>query len=550
MKKHFVAFLFVFLSFSLPLVAQEMDAFWTLVFAGDNITTPVFANGNIYTAGKDRAINCITNKGTFLWRRNTEGYPTPLISTSSDAIVYLITRGGNIEAYSSQGIPIWTYKCGKMPLFPVYIANEGYLIVTFENKLLTLTRQGKIKWELDLPSKPIKEPIEIAQKNLILLLEDGSFLRISMFGKILEQLVLKKNITVVSFAPQGYCISCNDNTISYYKVGETSTLIWQKAESVPCVGITFKDGFFLCVYSDGRIESKKASDGDAVWQQKLDSHITGNVKCSFLGSEFNIRDKGFAAVLLQKGKIKWQKTLQEKEFLPIITDNGLLIGIKREILNAYRMETKLLSKNKKIEEKSVYTNEKDREEAKKDLILNRTTVLYLLGFSTFDFFKDVEKDIKSGAVGQKEDYYAIMLSGIVRNDAKHAYFSHEFSSFERRQAAALLGQMGLYEYREVLLSQININIDEELALGILSGLASLAYDPDGKTIESIKFILNRFSHTNIDVLKAVADAFFTLAKFGDEQTAKRAIESSFSIMNGPYPAVIKEYVRQKLKNII
>lgn len=555
-KKLFVLAILLnsFLS-SFLLFSQELEAFWTLVFAGDNITTPVYSNGNIYTAGADKALNCITSKGSFLWRRNTGSYPTPLISTSSDGVVYLITRGNNIEAYSSQGLPIWTYKCNKMPLFPVYVSNEGYLILTFEDKLISLTRQGKLKWELTLPSKPIKEPVEIAQKNVILVLQDGSFLRLSMFGQLIEQFSLKKRIETISFAPQGFIVSCDDSSISYYKLGEPSTLVWQTNEASVCRSVTYRDKSFFCVYANGDAILKRAIDGTEVWKCHLETSISELVQCNYVAGEFNVRDKGFAAIVLQKGKVKWQKSLVEKQFLPIITDNGLLIGIRSEILNAYRMETKLIRKNdvdsKRGEPKTFASSDdaKKREEANKDLVIHKATILYLLGFSTFDFFKDVEEDIKMGAVGEKEDYYAIMLTGIIQNDARNSYFPHEFSSFERGRAATLLGQMGLYEYRDVLLEQITVHIDGELAVGILRGLAALAYDPDGKTINGITSILNHTSPDNIEVVKAVADAFLSLAKFGDKITAKKAVESMFSIMNGAYPAVIKSYVRQRLKNI-
>ena len=178
-------FILLFLFFASFVFAQEMEAFWTLVFAGKNITTPVFSNGRIYSAGSDKALNCITTKGTFLWRRNTKNYPTSFISTSNDGVVYLVTEENNIEAYSSQGMPIWNYKCEEKLLFPVYVSNDGYLLITFKKKLLCLTRQGKLKWVLDLPETPLNGPYEVDQKNVILILQDASFLRLSMFGKIL-----------------------------------------------------------------------------------------------------------------------------------------------------------------------------------------------------------------------------------------------------------------------------------------------------------------------------------------------------------------------------
>ena len=93
-------------------------------------------------------------------------------------------------------------------------------------------------------------------------------------------------------------------------------------------------------------------------------------------------------------------------------------------------------------------------------------------------------------------------------------------------------------------------MDQDLSLGILQGLSYISYDPDERTIEGINFILNRFSPTNLEIVQGVVDAFLALIKFGDERVAKKAIESVFTIMNGSYPAVIREYVRQKVKDMI
>lgn len=543
-------FILLFLFFASFIFAQEMEAFWTLVFAGKNITTPVFSNGRIYSAGSDKALNCITTKGTFLWRRNTKNYPTSFISTSNDGVVYLVTEENNIEAYSSQGMPIWNYKCEEPLLFPVYVSNDGYLLITFKKKLLCLTRQGKLKWVLDLPETPLKGPYEVDQKNVILILQDASFLRLSMFGKILEQLSLKKNINLIHQAPKGFVISCDDASISHYQIASPSKLLWQTNEKSLCRAFCYKNGKLLCVFSNGDVALKNLNDSTTTeWQINLGQNFGIETKCSSNGNEFNIVDKGFGATLTDKGKLKWKRSIPENEFLPIITENGLLIGIKREILNAYRVEAKLLRQNEKRIDPAKFYMSDETIKNEKEIFADRISVLYLLGFSTFDFFTNIQDDIDNGDIGGREGFYAQMLKGIIQNDARSTYFPHEFSSFERGMAASLLGQLGLYQYRDVLLSQINMSIDAELALGILKGLSALAYDPDGRTIEGINFILNRFSASNNDVVKGVADAFFALAKFGDEVTAKKAIMNIFAIMNTEYPAVIREYVREKIKDV-
>ncbi len=49
---------------------------------------------------------------------------------------------------------------------------------------------------------------------------------------------------------------------------------------------------------------------------------------------------------------------------------------------------------------------------------------------------------------------------------------------------------------------------------------------------------------------AACDCLLQMIKFGDEETAKRAISSLFYVVNGPYSDIIRNYARQKVKNIV
>ena len=155
MKKLFFSIFFCFFVFSFKASAQTLGAHWTLVFAGKNITVPVFWNGNIYTAGDDKALNCITSQGTFLWRRNTSEFPSEFLSVSQAGIVFMVTAKGNIEAFSSQGMPLWTYPLKKKPIFSVHTARDGRIFIIQDNNIICLTSGGKLKWELPLVSAPV-----------------------------------------------------------------------------------------------------------------------------------------------------------------------------------------------------------------------------------------------------------------------------------------------------------------------------------------------------------------------------------------------------------
>ena len=72
--------------------------------------------------------------------------------------------------------------------------------------------------------------------------------------------------------------------------------------------------------------------------------------------------------------------------------------------------------------------------------------------------------------------------------------------------------------------------------------------------ENLNYIYagNLHHQINKNIVENDLLAWLTSSKGGDwnEITAKKAVESVFSIMNGAYPAVIKGYVRQKVKNLV
>ena len=545
MKKRIFFIFLIFFIFSFHLPAQSLEAYWTLVFAGKNITMPVFWNGNIYTAGDDRALNCITSQGTFLWRRNTSEFPSEFLSVSQAGIVFMVTAKGNIEAFSSQGMPLWTYPLKKKPIFPIHTARDGRLFIIQDDNIICLTSSGKLKWSLPLVSPPISQPAETGSKDIVLILKSGDFLRISIFGSIVEQYRLKKTVLAIGEAPNGYILACTDGSISYYKIGGGSEAVWQGFESEICKNIFYKNGKALYMFENGRIACKDLNSNELIWEEKTSGSFKDGVKCYAIGNEFNITSKGFGCLITDKGRIKWEKKIPETLFFPIITENGLLVGITNEILNAYRVETKLLRKGtKRSATDKFYSIVQDDDKGKDDLP-------FFIEYSTIDELLEViKKDIEDGTVGEKEPRYAFQLKTILENKRKAAYFSQDFNPLDRARAAELLGRLGSYEYLDILLDEIYRIDDPDVLAGILRGVEQLAYDPDDRTMEGIRYIMNKAKYNDIGLMTAACDCLTALMRFGEQETTQAAISSLFYIVKGPYSNIIQNYARQKLKNIV
>lgn len=537
----------LFLSAAISLYSQTLDAFWTLVFAGKNITTPVFWKGNIYTAGEDRALNCITSRGKFLWRRNTAEYASNLLSVSNSGILYMITAKGNLEVFSSQGMPLWSYTLKKKPIFPVHTAKDGRIFIIQSDNIICLTPTGKLKWALPLSSAPISAPAETGSRDIVLILTSGDFIRISIFGSIVEQRRLKKGISAIGEAPDGYILAFSDGNILYFKTGGGSEPVWQMKEAGICKGIFYKGGRVLYLFESGRLLFKTLHSNEPLWEQKTGGNFAGGVKCYALGNEFNITAKGYGCLITDSGKIKWEKSIPENRFFPIITENGLLIGITEEVLNAYRVETKLIRDNeKRTAPKTFYSiidgNTGPDSKGDYPFFIEYATVSELLNV--------IKKDIDNGTVGEKEPQYAFQLKTIFQNSKRASYFSQDFNSFDRAFAAELLGRLGSYEYRDILISEIKKGIAADIGAGIARGLSHLAYDPDGKTMDGIEFLMHKAAYNDTELMTAVCDCLFQMIKFGDEATAKRAVSSLFYVTDGPYSYIIRNYARQKVKNIV
>lgn len=540
------AFLFsalLFFSSLTPICAQTLDAYWTLVFAGKNITQPVFNNGLIYTAGADKAINCITTNGKFLWRRNIKELPGKFISVSESGIAALVTEKGYVKFYSSQGLPLWTMKGTEKPVQPVYNTRDGRIFIVFSSKIICFTHTGTQKWSMPLPSPPKSEIAAAGAGSFIILLQDKTFLRFSLFGTVLEQGSLKKEISCAAYIPNGYILASEDGTIYRYIINKGAKPVSQTKEGGICRAAVYKNGKILYIFDSGKIMLKKMESEKAEWEINAGSAFGKEVFCTMLSNEFNIVSKGFACVVTDEGRIKWSRKVLEKDFLPVITENGLLVGVSKEILNAYRMETKFLRAAKRKTPRHSYSIARDNG-------FDSSLLLFTESANLKKFLDKIKTDIESGNMGSKEPFYAEMLSDILQNKNKHTYFPQEFSPFERGTAAELLGKMGSFEYRDILLSEVNSNIDSQIAGGVLRGFEALAYDPEGKTLEAINLIIRYTGGNDDSVMKAACDALAALALYGSAETAEKAVKSIFSAAAGPYSGYIKNYARQKLKNIV
>lgn len=525
----------------LNLVCFANEAYWTNVLAGSITANPISWNKHMYLIGEDKALNCLDIDGSFIWRQSTDGVGT-FISNSASGLIFISTDSGKLQAFSSQGVRLWTFDLNEKPLFAPYSSLDGRLFVLTSKNLFCFNQHGVLKWKRKLNASPIFNITETGKGEILLVLKNGDFLRYSIFGHLNEEKRLIKKVSALSKAPEGYLMACSDGSLFYYKSIAGSQSVWQVKTSSPCVALAYASSHYLAVCADGSVYFSTLKDNEKLWSSPVQANFAiGELSIRFIKNEIQLCGNGFAASILSNGDIRWQRSIPENAHRSIICENGMLVGVNSKIVKAYRMEVKFL-----------------REEAHAeilddsyDIIGNTRTEIPPIFDSagSSKFFNEIYQKLDDVSFSEDEAFYAARLIGILENKWSLKY-GQTFSDSERAEAARLLGLFGSYEYREFLIKQGYKTNKRTITLGIIKGLGNIAYDPDGKTLQYIEYVILQSRYGDAELMKAICDCLAELAKYGDNTIISKSISMLFSVINGKFTNNIKSYARQKIKNIV
>lgn len=532
--------IYFFLLFNLKVFATD-NPFWTNVLAGKVTANAVSWNRHIYFVGDDKALNCLDMEGSFVWRQTTDGI-AEFLSVSASGLVFVSTSNNKLQAFSSQGIPLWTFTLDEKPLFSPYNNLDGRLFILTSKNIFCFTQNGTLKWKRKLNSPPVLNITETGNGEILIVLKNGDFLRYSIFGQLNEEKKLIKKVSTLSKAPSGYLMACTDGSLFYYKTISGSQSIWQVKTSSPAAALAYASGKYLTVCADGSIWFSNITNNEKVWYTQVEKTFAyGEPEIRFLKNEIQISANGFGASILSNGVIRWQKKIPETTNRSTICENGMLVGVSGKIVKAYRMEVKFLQEQKHAEIL----------DDSYDIIKNNPNEIPPLFDSAGSkkFFDEINSNIKDGSFSEKEATYATVLIGILSNKWNLKY-GYEFSDYERAEAARLLGLFGSYEYRLYLIDAGYKTHNRNITIGILKGLASIAYDPDGKTLDYINYVVMKTRYADLELMIAVCDCLEQLAKYGDNTIIKKSLSVLFFIINGKFTNNIKYYARQKIENIV
>lgn len=541
------------------LFAQSEQSQWSAVFAGETLCDPVLYGDYFFSLTADHALNCIDYRGSFVWRRNITKTSEPFLSVSGSGILIVADSSGLVQAVSSQGIYLWSYRLSQPPVYAPYAAQDGSICIAGKTALICLSIRGKLKWQLPLAA-PLTHPVcETGTGLFLLVTAKKELLTVTRTGEECSSTALKKEIKALSAAPAGYLMSAGDGTLTYYRSAALNTsrgagkrfefeTVWESAERPPLLMKAMEDDL-LCVYADGTVSMRNLPSNTMRWTVKTGSSLSAPVNCLKVGSEYYLSCSGFAVIITDSGAVKHKKKLASSPFVPLITPNGVVVAIDDWILNSWQLndpvqKQQIFPVSAPVSQQTLSKNT-EAPAQKQD-----GTPFFIPNNNTEALLDSIEKDFLQGIAGVKEAEYARVLQTILTNSQRSAYYPYTFNVYEQSRAAELLGQFESLEYRPVLLAEARKNSNPALAASIIRALGGIAADPDRQSIAGIQHILQRCGTLQTEPAYAACDAFTEIAKYGDKQTASAALRALFALASNSFPEHVRRYARQKIKSIV
>ncbi|MDR1389258.1 MAG: HEAT repeat domain-containing protein [Treponema sp.] len=161
-----------------------------------------------------------------------------------------------------------------------------------------------------------------------------------------------------------------------------------------------------------------------------------------------------------------------------------------------------------------------------------------------DYIGDaIQSGNTSDEIRQSLEYLG--LEGVLNRTNENGRIINNFPDV-RWRAAEYLGELGTPEARDSLIKMVYYDTEPAVLTSAVEALAKIGYDPDGRAVETITWIVRKFDNTNPDNRLAwrAIDAF---VKF--ETKSYDAIQMLIRISEGPYVRPVQDKAKEALKEI-
>jgi outer membrane protein assembly factor BamB len=535
------------------------QAIWKQPLGGAVIGTPSTQVESVVVVCDGGNLKAYTRQGVPLWEYFAQGRLTPYLTRSREGTSYICRTNGHFIAINRVGRELWRVNLGAPLTGQVLIGWDGRLFIPTEKKIFCYAAAGSLLWYQALEHSIALNLREDTQGGFITVLDNGELLQISPFGEIRpQQLVAIPAVVVPITTPEnGYGL------LILYKNGDTELRGGSYPPPPPLpaspLAAAGRNGRVAMVLADGRVLLLSVAEGGILWTKE--SNVTpekssGN-PVEETGMCYDERgiymlSKFGAAGFTEDGQRLWFIRLLGAASPSAFSDEGLLYsGGKDWILYAYGIENRVRFREEKLYGPAPEGNYGlgNPLPPRRSDYYNRFNETGLQTQLTF-----IDKRIRAGRVGADEPYfttYLMEVAGSVRNSLQVSSVRPPVHFQHRIEAVRLLSSLGSRELLPFLADLFTHDPEPLVKVAAAHAIGRIGVDPEGVALEAFANALFPPGALVKDVqaLIAVATAVGSLCRFSGPPLSDTGVKLLIALGGSEKPLPVRNRARQEILSL-
>ena len=184
---------FIFILSGVNIGAQEDDTLlWRAALGGSVIGHPIAEVNSVVVITDGGNLRSYSSEGRLLWDYFARGRLSPFLSRTREGTSYISRTNGILIAVNRSGRELWQINMGSPLIHPVLIGWDGRLFIFTQDRISCITAAGFPLWTRNLEKNIILEPFLDVTGGIILVMEDGEIRRFSPYGSYVSFVLIER----------------------------------------------------------------------------------------------------------------------------------------------------------------------------------------------------------------------------------------------------------------------------------------------------------------------------------------------------------------------
>ena len=562
---------FFILLFATSIHAQSgeySDApYWRQAIGGAVIGNPVVQAESVVMVTDGGNLKSYSSQGTPLWDFYARGRLTPFVGRSMEGTSYIGRTNGILIAVNRTGRELWRINLGSALVSPVLTGWDGRLFVFTDKKITCLTAAGYMLWSKVLESRSVITPILDVEGGIVLVLEDGRIQRLDPFGNVFTYIsgssrAVPRAAASLEIDGWGHSILLlyEDRSLelAYVSLGFGQILRGLELPSPP-LAATGRGGEAEVLLGNGSVILVSPDQLKILWTGE--SHIRQNelreiserpreaAKLLFDERGIYALTKHGASGFAVDGRRLWFTRISDAASVAAFGDDGMLYsGGVDWILYAYRIEDRVRAKQRLIygvaSDGSYGMGNPGPSSQAGYIFRNSENELRAR-------LAEIRGAIRNGSVGANEREFTAWLMETAGSAAGTAAANSGITLPQYRvEAAQLLAFLGSRETIPFLAQLFARDSDTLVKTAAAEAIGKIGVDPEGIAMRAFENAVYPPSQLRDEqAMAAVAAAIGALCRFSGPPLSEAGIRILTHLSGSASPPVVQRQAQREIRNL-